>query len=155
MITAFFIIIYAETEITEVLEVQQKPHMGAIRLLVSIVTHILLLDNIDEGLRLMKYALNHPWKFTSWKKAFLAGLIQFVVVVTVEVSTFYILVFASDSIFDILANYAIVLVIADFGKNFASIEQADRVKKIMDNEQYASILRWETTTSSSAADLVN
>jgi len=41
---------------------------------------------------------------------------------TVELATFFILVFASDTVFDVLANYAIVLVIADFGKNFATIE---------------------------------
>ena len=40
--------------------------MGVIRLLVTIVTHILLLDAIDEGLRLMKYSLNHPWKFVNY-----------------------------------------------------------------------------------------
>ena len=62
----------------------------------------------------MKYALNHPWKFTSYKTAFFAGLIQVLVIVAVESATFYILVFASDAVFDVLANYAIVLVIADF-----------------------------------------
>ena len=128
--------------------------MGAIRLLVSIVTHILLVGDIDEGLRLMKYALNHPWKFTSWEKAFFAGFVQFCVIVAVECATFYILIFASDTIFDILANYAIVLVIADFGKNFASIESAERVKKLLGEERYEKILKWETTTSISAADQI-
>ena len=70
----------------------------------------------------MKYALNHPWKFVSYKKAYLAGLVQVIIVISVELSTFYILIFQSDHIFDILANYVIVLVIADFGSNFADIE---------------------------------
>ena len=78
------------------------------------------------GFQLMKYALNHPWKFTSYSTAYLAGLIQVIVVIAVEGATFYILVFASDAVFDVLANYAIVLVIADFGKNFATIEQPGR-----------------------------
>lgn len=86
------------------------------------MTHILLLSDIDEGLKMMKYALNHPWKFVSYKKAYLAGLVQVIIVISVELSTFYILIFQSDHIFDILANYVIVLVIADFGSNFADIE---------------------------------
>lgn len=82
----------------------------------------------------MKYAVNHPWKFTSYKTAFLAGLLQAGVVVAVEISTFYILIFASGAVFDVLANYAIVLVIADFGTNFAGIEQPGRTKKLMKDE---------------------
>lgn len=58
------------------------------------------------------------------------------VIVAVEVSTFFILVFASDSVFDVLANYAIVLVIADFGKNFASIEHPGPAKRLMTDEKF-------------------
>uniref|UniRef100_A0A7S3MJ69 Uncharacterized protein n=1 Tax=Favella ehrenbergii TaxID=182087 RepID=A0A7S3MJ69_9SPIT len=128
--------------------------MGAVRLLVSIVTHILLAEELKEGLAIMKYALNHPWKFVSYEKAFCAGLVQAGVVVAVEISTFYILVFSSDTIFDILANYAIVLVIADFGKNFATIESAGRAKRIFSEEKYKQIFTWEVTSSTSAADKI-
>lgn len=40
--------------------------MGAIRVLVAIVTHILLIEEMGVGIKLMKYALNHPWKFVSY-----------------------------------------------------------------------------------------
>ena len=106
------------------------------------------------GYQLMKYALNHPWKFTSYKTAFFAGLIQVLVIVAVESATFYILVFASDAVFDVLANYAIVLVIADFSKNFAAIEQPGRALKLISDEKYAKILKWEVTSSESAKDKI-
>lgn len=105
-------------------------------------------------MRLMKYALNHPWKFVSYKMAFFSGFLHTSATIIVECSTFYILMFASYDIFDILANYAIVLVIADFGKNFSSIERGDRVKAIMNEEKFESILNWEVTSSSSAADKI-
>ena len=127
--------------------------MGVVRILVSIVTHILLQEDMQGGLALMKYALNHPWKFVSYARAFFAGFIQVAVVIIVELTTFYILVFASDHVFDILANYAIVLVIADFSKNFASIEGGGRVKKLME-EKFEKIFTWEVTTSSSAIDKI-
>jgi len=59
-------------------------------------------------------------------------------------------VFASPSVFDILANYAIVLVIADFGKQFMMIEEADRVKMLMNEKKFEKIFTWEVTSSSSA-----
>lgn len=69
---------------------------------------------MQSGFGMMKYAVNHPWKFRSVNLAFFTGFIQIVMGVMVELATCLILIFASETIFDILANYVIVLVIADF-----------------------------------------
>jgi len=102
----------------------------------------------------MKFALNHPWKFYSYRKAVLAGFLNIVVTVTVEVTIFYILFFGSEAIFDVLANYAIVLVIVDFDSNFYSIEGAHRLKSLANDEKYEDIWKVEVTTSSAAKDEV-
>ena len=44
------------------------------RFLCSIFLHITLLDVFAQDLEMMKFALNHPWKFSSWSRAFRIGL---------------------------------------------------------------------------------
>jgi len=33
-----------------------------------------LADEFEQSFILMKYAMNHPWKFDSWFRAYLVGL---------------------------------------------------------------------------------
>ena len=109
---------------------------------------------MNAGFYMMKYALNHPWKFTNYSMAYFAGLMQIVVVVAVEISVFYVLVFTTDKIFDTLANYAIVLVIADFGRNFTIVEGSAQTRMLILEKRYQKIFTWEVTTSSSACDKI-
>lgn len=100
----------------------------------------------------MKYALNHPWKFNRHNLAILTGLMGITVAVIIELTTFYILAYQSDSAFDILANYAIVLVIVDFDSNFYSFEGSQRLKALITDEKYKEIWKIEVTTSYLASD---
>jgi len=99
---------------------------------------------------MMKFAVNHPWKFRSYKIAFFVGFAQLGMGMVVESATCLVLLFASDSIFDVLANYIIVLVIADFGGNFYKINSDERNKKKLTDERYADLTRTEVSTSHSA-----
>ena len=105
----------------EVVESASKPEVDVMRILTMILTHILLQENINGGMSKMKFAMNQHWKFSDWKLAFLVGFMQWSMVFIVEVATCIVLIFKSDNVFDILANYVIVLVIADFGENFFSV----------------------------------
>lgn len=51
----------------------------------------------------------------------MTGLLQVVAVLATELATFYMLLFQADSMLDVLANYAIVLVIVDFGGYFYAL----------------------------------
>ena len=55
--------------------------------------HMTIDKDIKQGLRLMKYALNHPWKFKehSESSGFFNGLIQLIVAVAVEIFSMLIL----------------------------------------------------------------
>ncbi len=103
----------------------------------------------------MKYALNHPWKFNRQNIAILTGLMGVIVAVIIELTTFYILAYQSDSAFDILANYAIVLVIVDFDSNFYTFEGSQRLKSLITDEKYKSIWKIEVTTSYLASDEID
>lgn len=54
------------------------------RFICGIVMHVSLQGDLMMGMKMMKYSVNHTWKFTSWQQAFLAGLLQTVTVVLVE-----------------------------------------------------------------------
>lgn len=150
MLVCYMIYYHTSFEDEGVIESQKKAELSCIRYIVAIVTHILVQENITSGFSFMKFALNHPWKFYSYRKAVMAGFLNIVVTVTVEVTIFYILFFGSEAIFDVLANYAIVLVIVDFDSNFYSIEGAHRLKSLANDEKYERIWKVEVTTSSAA-----
>ena len=67
----------------------------------------------------MKYALNHMWKFRSWKWAYFIGLMQLVMVVFVEVVNIIVLC-ANKTIMDILMNFLALVVIRDLDDYFAT-----------------------------------
>ena len=45
------------------------------RFLCSIILHVSLANKTKGSFQMMKYALNHYWKFDSWFTAFLVGLL--------------------------------------------------------------------------------
>ena len=62
---------------------------------------------------MMKYALNHSWKFSSWWMAFRIGLSQAFVVVALELSNMAFLL-KTDTILDIVIIFAAMRLISDF-----------------------------------------
>ena len=96
---------------------------------------------------MMKYAINHPWKFRDYKLAFGTGLLQWMISCTIELTNVYILLSNSSTQFDVIANFIIMLVVAEFDSYFEAIRSVDPRSELIQNERYASILYWETTTS--------
>ena len=96
---------------------------------------------------MMKFAANQPWKFFDYKLAYFNGLLQVIAVSATELATFYILLFESDSMIEVLANYAIVIVIVDFGGYFYLLINDRKNKTLITNEKYDALFTWETTTS--------
>lgn len=124
--------------------------MDVTRLLTMVLTHILLQEQMVQGVSMMKFAVNHPWKFRRYELAFTVGLMQVLMVIMVEATTCLILIFASERLFDVLANYIIVLVIADFSANFYSINTDERHKKMISDQTLSDFFTIEVTTSKSA-----
>ena len=48
------------------------------------VLHFILQDEMRQGLAMMKFSLNHHWKFKSMAQAWMIGLAQTTMVVVVE-----------------------------------------------------------------------
>ena len=45
-----------------------------VRFICAIFLHISFADELNQGMVLMKYALNHYWKFDSWLGAYCVGM---------------------------------------------------------------------------------
>ena len=49
--------------------------VGFARFVAAMVLHIIINDEIFNGLKTIKYSVNHPWKFSNPKMAFAAGFL--------------------------------------------------------------------------------
>lgn len=54
------------------------------RFICGTILHLSLIDEVSTGLENMKFCLNHPYMFQSWKQAWFVGFLQSVVVIMVE-----------------------------------------------------------------------
>lgn len=55
------------------LEMPESQAIVVARFLCAIFLHISLADELSQSFEMMKYSLNHPWKFRSYKNAFFVG----------------------------------------------------------------------------------
>ena len=65
----------------------------------------------------------------------------------IEISNIYIVLVNGETQFDIIANFIIMLVIADFDNYFYAVRNPDGINKLISDDYYSGILTWETTTS--------
>lgn len=113
--------------------------------------HILMQNEFLQGLGMMKYSVNHPWKFRSVKTAFFTGFMQLSISFIIEVANVYILLANGLTQFDIVSNFIIMLIIAEFDNYFYSVrDNEDGIKSMITESLYDSIFTWETTTSPDA-----
>ena len=74
------------------------------RWICALFLHIGQAGEVETAFNIMKYSLNHPWKFTSWWGAFNVGLWQFCILVLVEFVSMMVLLL-QDSVLDVLMNF--------------------------------------------------
>ena len=111
------------------------------RFICAVVMHISLSDSLELGMRMMKYSINHSWKFTSWKLSFFAGLMQIITIVLVELTTILVILATNDPL-DIVMNFMALVVISDFGTFFYSgLGTNSQWKEIITEDIYADMLK--------------
>ena len=72
-----------------------------------------------NGLKIVKYALNHYWKFKGPKSAIAAGLMQFAAVLLTSFVNYAVIV-QSSTVMDLAKDFTALLVISQFDNWFAS-----------------------------------
>lgn len=99
---------------------------------------------------MMKYTVNHPYKFTNWQLGFMTGFIQFFVALSCEVLCYFSLI-QVDNVVDIMTNFLGVYIIAELDEIYfrANSKITSLTSKL--NEDVVSILfKVERTSSKNA-----
>ena len=148
----WFVVKNSALDLNKVHDKQISTQYGVLRTLTFLIMHVQMVSEFDQGVKMMKYAVNHPWKFRSFQFAFLAGFMKFVIMLTIEMSNVYVVMAkGSESHFDIIGNFVIMLVLAEFDNFFYEMRSADEITRMLVETKFSFIFRWETTTSFEAA----
>ena len=106
-------------------------------------------SEVFQGMNMMKYAINHPWKFKNPTGAFWVGLLQvFSTALTAVVCYFVIVV--SDSVLDLAKDFTALMIISEIDNQFAAISEETIAKDILADETkdiYKDLFKIEMTTS--------
>ena len=134
------------------------------RFLCANIIHIHLTPEIMQGLKMMKYSANHPFKFNNYVEAFLIGFTQMIVVISVEIVALAVLN-TNEKIQDVIMNFLALVVIAEIDDFYFSTVLPDPIAKLIRNGELeipedgktgdnkidlAKVLKATVTTSSTA-----
>lgn len=100
------------------------------RFLCAIFLHISLADELEQANMLMKYAMNHPYRFKAWFNAFLVGLAQLVALVSVELVNVAVLL-TNPTVMDTIMNFLALVIISDFDDYFFSTIKNDPIARLI------------------------
>ena len=90
-------------------------------------------------MKMMKYAVNHRWKFTEYKIAFLAGFLQASMVILVECVNFMAII-TNYEIIEIVMDFLALVVIAEFDDFFYETVSEYDIVEVIDAKIYESFL---------------
>jgi hypothetical protein len=83
------------------------------RFVCAIILHLALIDELSAGLEKMKFACNHKRDFVDWKMAYVSGLMQSLILMTVEFVCMSIIITSNEPL-DIVYNFVSLAIIAEF-----------------------------------------
>jgi|LakMenE18May11ns_1017448.scaffolds.fasta_scaffold9430595_2 hypothetical protein len=94
----------------------------------------------------MKFANNHAYRFENYRIAWLAGCMQMIMIVTVEMVNFLVIL-NSNSILDVMMNFMALAIIAEFDDFFFSALGNDPNKEILTDPAYDDMFIIRRTSS--------
>ena len=107
-------------------------------------------EEIRNGMKMMKYSVNHWWKFKNHRVAFTVGLLQYSALTAIALVN-YLVVMISGSVLDIAKDFTALLIISDFDDIFAGQTSGNDVAmEIITSSDYEELFLVETTTSHDA-----
>ena len=130
--------------------------IGFTRLIAGIIMHVIVSGEISAGLRMMKYAANHWWKFSNPRLAWLTGFLQVVAMFNIALINYFV-VTISDNVLDVAKDFTALLIISDFDDILADQEAPYQKKSepAIESIEYDGLLKIETTTSKDAKSTAN
>lgn len=156
---SFSILILVEANNQNELNFETVPELkiGFTRFIAMMVMHVVVTAEIQNGMKMMKYASNHYWKFSNPRLAWLAGLMQMAAMVCIAVVNYFV-VTISDDVLTLAKDFTALLIIAEFDDLMGAATSTYAVDDelaadVVANSDgaYDDLLRIEVTTSSDAA----
>jgi len=77
------------------------------------VMHVVVSEEIQNGLKMMKYASNHWWKFSNPRLAWLAGFLQMLAMFCIAIINYFVITISND-VLTLAKDFTALLIIADF-----------------------------------------
>ena len=117
---SFVVIIIVDSYETANVEMFTPPSSTRIafaRFIAGMILQTMVDDELQNGMKMMKYSVNHWWKFKHHRVAFTVGWLQFTALFAVTVVN-YIIVMISYSILDIAKDFTALIIIADIDDIF-------------------------------------
>lgn len=121
------------------------------RFICGTILHLSLIDEVCSGLDNMKFCLNHPYLFQSYRQAWLAGFLQTLIVVLVEFVNIEIILTSLNPV-DIVYNFIALAIIAEFDDFVYSSLRNESMKKLIEKEITEKVLVIRHTTSKKCKD---
>lgn len=133
--------------------------IGFSRFIASMVMHVMVSSEINNGLLMMKYAANHWWKFDHPWWAWLSGFFQVTALVLIAVVNYFVIT-VSDSVLDIAKDFTALYILAEFDDLLGEIAHtyANTEEPALDcltEDAYEDMMKIDVTTSRLASGRKN
>ena len=116
------------------------------RFICATILHLSCVDEVHAGLEMMKYAVNHPYKFNVPSVAWMSGLLQYMSCLTVEMANIGVICAANDTI-DIVFNFIALAIIAEFDNYVYGSMKNESFKELTNRKFCKKVLVIHHTTS--------
>ena len=116
--------------------------------------HVIVSEEIANGLKMMKYSSNHWWKFSNPRLAWLSGFLQVCAMLCVAIVNYFVITI-SDNVLDLAKDFTALIVIGEFddfmSKAIDTYANQDEIAlECVDDAAYDDLLMIDVTTSTSA-----
>ena len=86
--------------------------MTICRLIAGILLQMIINSEVQNGLSIMKYSVNHYWKFRYGGLAYTAGLLQVLASVLIAIIN-YSVITVSETVLDLAKDFTALVIIAE------------------------------------------
>lgn len=116
------------------------------RFICATILHLSCVDEVHAGLEMMKYSVNHPYKFNQPSVAWMSGFLQYLSCLTVEMANIGVICAANDTI-DIVFNFIALAIIAEFDNYVYGSMKNESFKELTSRKFCKHVLVIHHTTS--------
>ena len=116
------------------------------RFICATILHLSLIDDVNNSLNNMKFALNHPYLFQDYSTAYICAFLQFFTTIMTEFANVALILTATDPI-NCTLNFIALAIIAEFDNFVYEALRNESMKKLLDPEVCEKVLVVARTTS--------